>query len=124
MHGKGMVKGFPNCSSKFYFCEYCVYGKQNRVSFPTKATRIKRIFELVHSDVFGSVLVPSLGGCRYYVSFIDEFSIMTCLYFMKKKLEVSENFLEFKDLVENQIEKRIKVLIIDNEGEFYGKEFD
>ena len=40
------------------------------------------------------------------------------------KSEVFENFLEFKALVENQTNKRIKVLRTDNEGEFYGKEFE
>ena len=47
------------------------------MSFPSKATRAKLILELVHSDVFGPVLVPSLRGLRYYMSFINDFSRMT-----------------------------------------------
>ena len=43
---------------------------------------------------------------------------------MKKKLEVFERFLEFKSLVENQIDRKIKVLRNDNGGELCGKEFD
>ena len=78
------------------------------MSFPSKATRAKLILELVHSDVFGPVLVPSLGGSKYYLSFIDEFSKMTWIYFLKKKSEVFEKFLEFKALVENQTEKGSK----------------
>ena len=61
MHSKVMVEGLPNCSSKFSFCEHCIYGKQNHVSFPTKATRAKGILELVYNDVFGPMSVPSLG---------------------------------------------------------------
>ena len=94
------------------------------MSFPTKATKAKGILALVHNDVFGLVLVPSLGGSRYYVSFIDNFSRMTWLYFIKKKLEVFEKFLEFKALVENQIDSKIKVMRTKNGGEFCGKEFD
>ena len=52
MHSKGVVEGFPNCSSEFDFYEHCINGKQNRLSFPTKAPRENRILELVHSDVF------------------------------------------------------------------------
>jgi hypothetical protein len=78
----------------------------------------------VHSDVFGLVIVPSLGGSLYYVSFIEYFSKKTWIYFLRKKSEVFNRFKEFKYLVENQTEKRIKVLRIDNGGEFYGKEFD
>ena len=41
MHSKGMVEGLPDFSSEFDFCEHCIYGKQNYVSFPNKATRAK-----------------------------------------------------------------------------------
>ena len=44
MHNKGMVKGFLYCSFEFEFCEHCVYGKHNRVSFPTGPTRAKENF--------------------------------------------------------------------------------
>ena len=66
-----MVEGMSNLSLDFYFCEHYVYGKQNRVSFPSGAKRENKILELVHSDVFGPVLIPSLGKSVYYVSFID-----------------------------------------------------
>ena len=84
MHSKGMVEVFLDCSFEFDLCEHCMYGKQNHVSFSSKATREKGILELVHSDVFGPMTVPSLGGSRYYVSFIDGFSRMTWIYFLKK----------------------------------------
>ena len=118
MHCKGMVEGFPDFSSEFHFYEDCIYGKQNCASFPSKDTRGKGILELVDIDVFGPVLVPSLGGSRNYVYFIDDFFRMTWVYFMKKKSEEFENFLEFKALVENQTDKRIKVLRTDNGEDF------
>ena len=37
------------------------YMEKNRVRFASGATRAKGILELIHSDVFGSILVPSLG---------------------------------------------------------------
>jgi hypothetical protein len=124
LHGKGMVEGMSNCSLDFDFCEHCLYGKQNRVRFPSGATRAEGILLLVHSDVFGPVSVPSLGKSMYYVSFIDDFSRKTWIYFLRKKSEVFDRFKEFKALVENQTEKRIKVLRTDNGGEFCGNEFE
>jgi hypothetical protein len=59
--------------------------------------------------VFGSVPVPSLGKSLYCVSFIDYFSRNTWIYFLRKKSEVFDKFKEFKALVENQIDKKIKV---------------
>jgi transposase InsO family protein len=59
----------------------------------------------------------------YYVSFIDDFSCKTWIYFLKTKDEVFSRFQEFKALVENQIGKKIKVLRLDNGGEYTSKEF-
>eukprot|EP00253_Pinus_taeda_P021296 PITA_21296 len=58
LHGKGMT----NNSLDFDFCEKCVDGKHNQVSFPSSGKRAKQILELVHSDVFGPVKVPSLDN--------------------------------------------------------------
>jgi hypothetical protein len=75
----------PACNLEVNFCEHCIYGKQIQVRFPSGATRENGILELVHSDVFGPVSVPSLGGSLYYVSFIDDFSRKTCIYFLRNK---------------------------------------
>jgi hypothetical protein len=120
LHGKLMVEGISNFSLDFYFCENCVYGKKNWVRFPSSSTREKGILQLAHTNVFGPVSVPSLGKCVYYVSFIYDFSRNTWIYFLRNKSKVFDRFKEFKALVENQTEKRIKVLRTDNGGEFYG----
>jgi len=65
--------------------------------------------------------VPSFGKSVYYVSFIDDLSRNTWIYFLKKKSKVFDRFKEFKALVENQTEKKIKVLRIDNGGEFVAR---
>jgi hypothetical protein len=86
--------------------------------------RADGILQLVHSDVFGPVLVPSLGKYVYYVSFIYEFLRNNWIYFLMKKYEVFNRFKEFRALVENQTEKIIKVLRTDNGGELCGNEFE
>ena len=64
----------------------------------------------------------SLSGYVYYASFIDDYSRKTCIYFLKRKDEVSERFKEFKTLVENLCEKKINILRLDNGGEFTSNE--
>ena len=113
LHGKGMAEGMSNFSLDFDFCEHCLYGKHNQVRFPSGAMRAEGILQLVHSGIFGPVSVPSLGKYVYYVSFIDDFSRNAWIYFLRKKSKVFERFKEFKALVENQTEKRIKVLRTD-----------
>jgi hypothetical protein len=114
LQGKGMVEGMFNCTLDIDFCEHYIYGKQNRVRFPSGATREKGVLVLIHSDVFGPISVPSLGKSVYYVSFIADFSRNTWIYFLRKKSEVFDKFKEFKALVENQTEKKIKVFRTDN----------
>jgi len=65
------------------FCENCVYGKQKRVSFLKVGKEKKsRKLELVHTDVWGPGQVSSLGGCRYYVTFIDDATRKTWIYYI------------------------------------------
>ena len=123
LQGKGMVKGMIGCTLDFDLCKHCIYGKQIRVRFASGAIRAKGILELIHSEVFGPVIITSLGKYVYYVSFIDYFSRNTWIYFIQRKSEVFSKFKEYKALVENQSEKKIKVLRKDNGGDFYGNEF-
>jgi 5'-3' exoribonuclease 2 len=60
----------------------------------------------------------SLSGCEYYLTFIDDHSRKTWIYFLKVESEVFKRFQEFKALVENQTRKKIKVLWSENGGEY------
>jgi hypothetical protein len=65
----------------------------------------------------------SISGYVYYVSFIDDYSCKTWIYFLKTKDEVFSKFKEFKALIENLFERKIKILRLDNGGEYTSKEF-
>ncbi|TYK19413.1 Gag-Pol [Cucumis melo var. makuwa] len=68
---KNLLPGLNKVSLPF--CEHCVTSKQHRLKFSTSSSRSKVILELVDSDVWQSP-VTSLGGARYFVSFIDDHS--------------------------------------------------
>jgi hypothetical protein len=65
----------------------------------------------------------SISGYVYYVSFIDDCSRKTWLYLLKSKDEVFNKFKEFKAFIENLSERKIKILRLDNGGEYTSKEF-
>jgi transposase InsO family protein len=65
----------------------------------------------------------SISGYVYYVSFIDNYSRKTWIYFLKFKDEVFNKFKEFKALIDNLSERKIKILRSDNRGEYISKEF-
>lgn len=73
--------------------------------------------ERVHSNVCGPFSTVSLDKHKYYVIFIDDFSLKCWIYFTKKKDEVYSKFVEFKALVEKETRKKIKSLRSDNGGE-------
>ena len=76
--------------------------------------------DIVHSDVCGPMSRNSLRGYVYYVSFIDDYSRKTWIYFLKGKDEVFGIFTEFNALMENLFEKKIKTL---RSGELTSNEF-
>ena len=75
-----------------------------------KEYKEKGILEIIHSDVCGPMSSSSLSGYAYYVSFIDDFSRKTWVYFMKNQDEVFSKFKEFKALIKNHTEKNIKTI--------------
>lgn len=60
----------------------------------------------------------------YYVSYIDEFLRKTWIYFLRNKYQVFDKFKWFEYLKKNQTKKIIKVLRINNGGEFCGNKFE
>jgi transposase InsO family protein len=103
-------------------CKGCAQGKITKNPFPKSDSKADGILDIVHSDVCGPMPSTSLSGYVYKVTFIDDYSRNTLVYFLKLKDELFEKFNEFKALVENLFEKKIKILRLDN-GEYTSKEF-
>ena len=62
-------------SIDFDMCESCISGKQKNVSFlKTSKTPKAEKLELVHIDLWEPSPVTSLGGSRYYITFINDSS--------------------------------------------------
>lgn len=104
-------------------CETCIMGKQSRIPFPKEGKRSEEPLQLVHSDVCGPMSENSLGGGRYFVTFLDDFSRKLFVYILREKSEVYSKFIEFKNLTERQTGRKIKMLRTDNGTEYVNKSF-
>jgi hypothetical protein len=104
-------------------CRGCALGKNAKAAFPSNKSRSKGILDLIHSNVSGLILAALMQGALYYVTFIDDYSRKTWIFFMKTKDKVFNWFREFKAQVEIQTGKRIKVLRLDNGGEYTSNDF-
>ena len=80
--------------------------------------------ELVHTHVCGPLKPMSNGKITYFLTFIDDYSRKTWVYFLKRKSEVFDTFKEFKTLIEKQSGYYIKMLRSDHGGEYTSDEFE
>ena len=63
-----------------------------------------------------------MNGSRYLLTFIDDFSRYTWVFFIKRKSEVYEKFTDLKALIENASAQKIKILRSDNGREYVSNE--
>ena len=138
LHDKKLVSGMHLSSvDEVTGCHGCALGKSKRSPFPKKSEhKSTHPLQLVHSDVCGPMHVTSLGGSRYFVTFIDDFSRFVTAYIMKSKDEAFDKFVEFVIAAENRFGIKIKDFKLEGElgvrlqkfrsdggGEFVSKKF-
>ena len=124
LSNKRMVSGFPCVGNSCDKCEACILGKQHRLPFNSGNSRRARYpLELVHTDLVGPMQVTSIGGSTYFMTFIDDFSRRTWVYFLKNKSEAFNKFLEFKAQAEKECGHYVKVLRSDRGGEYTSNTF-
>ncbi|KAM1111108.1 hypothetical protein ACFX13_010490 [Malus domestica] len=124
MQQKEMVLGLPALTEMEDVCEGCVSGKHHRESFDKgKVWRASYPLELVHTDLCGPMQNESIGGNRYFITFIDDFSRMCWVYFLRNKSDTFNVFKKFKAFVELQSGFSLKKLRSDRGGEYTSHEF-
>jgi transposase InsO family protein len=122
---KNMVKGMPHINHPDEVCESCVLSKHHRTSFAKEVNWKKnKPLELVHTDVCGPIKLMSTGQNRYFLTFTNDFSRKTWIYFLKKKSEVLNCFKDFKAIVEKQSGCKIRTVRSNQGGEYTSNDFD
>ncbi|KAL0540368.1 hypothetical protein IC582_024605 [Cucumis melo] len=109
-----------NSTTKFvpFNCLNCKLAKQPALSFSTSTSISNKPFDLIHSDIWGPAPTSTVHGYRYYVSFIDDFSRFTWIYFLKHRSALSRTYIEFANMIRTQFSCPIKTLRIDNALEY------
>ena len=105
-------------------CSSCVLEKHHRDSFDKHASWHASVpLELVHNDLCGPLPFASFSSFKYFLTFIDDYSRHTWVYFLKLKCKVFDMFLAYKALVEKQSSHQIIKLRSDNGGEYVNNKF-
>lgn len=104
-------------------CVACLSGKSPRKSRPPTTNKSTVPLQLVHFDVWGPAPVLSCQNNRYYICFTDDFSKFSWLYLFQSRDQFNVIFTTFLNLVENQLNTKVKAVQCDCAGEFLSASF-
>ena len=97
-----------NLVSKFD-CTSCHFGKQTKLPFNNSDSFSFAPFDLIHSNIWGPAPIPTEGGFRYFVIFVDDFSRYTWIYLFHYKSELVSIYQTFHKMIETQFNHTVKV---------------
>jgi hypothetical protein len=84
------------CFEKNRPCAACQAGKQVGSTHHSKnVMTISRPLELLHMDLFGPVAYLSIGGSKYGLVIVDDFSRFTWVFFLQDKSETESSLVSF-----------------------------
>ena len=101
-------------------CGSCQLGKQTKAKHPsTQTSTTSRPLELLHLDLMGPTRTESLGGKRYIMVVVDNFTRYTWVTLLRSKSEAPEHIEALCTRLQNE-----KSLKIDRIRSDHGKEFE
>jgi len=94
---KKLVRGLPNLTyQKSELCTPCVLRKHVRSSFKhINQVSINRTLLLLHIDFFGPIRTQGIGGKRYYLVIMNDYSRFIWVYFLVNKSKALSHFSKF-----------------------------
>ena len=76
------------------------------------------IFDLIHSNLWRPSFVFTIGGSRYFIVFVDDYSRYSWIFHMKHRSELLQVYSNFAKMVKTQFSKHIKNFRSDNTLEY------
>ncbi|KAK1684971.1 hypothetical protein QYE76_045819 [Lolium multiflorum] len=94
-------------------------GKQLKKKHPIKSiVTTSRPLELLHLDLFGPSHYDTLGGSKYGLVIVDDYSRYSWVFLLKSKDETHREFITFTKKAQRMYESEIKAIRTDNGTEF------
>ena len=78
----------------------CIKGKLTAKIRNAKAKRCTELLRVTHIDICGSFTPPAMGGHKYFITFIDDYSRYGFFKLIREKSNSLEAFKAFKTKVE------------------------
>ncbi|KAI3707521.1 hypothetical protein L6452_26130 [Arctium lappa] len=121
-----LVKGLPELKyEKEHLCAACEKGKMKRDPHkPKPEPSTSSPLELLHMDLCGLMRTQSLGGKKYVLVIVDDYSRYTWVKFLRSKYETPEVLITFFKTTQVKMQRQVKFLRTDNDTEFKNKIVD
>jgi transposase InsO family protein len=100
-----------------------VESKQPRKPHLAAEPRVLAPLELIHSDLCKMNEVLTKGGKKYFMTLINDLTRFCYIYLLKSKDEALHYFKVYKAEVENQLERNIKRVRSERDGEYFSNIF-
>ena len=84
----------------------CIKGKHTRHIVKKATTRSTQLQEIIHTDICGTFDIPSFGGEKYFITFINDFSRYGYIYLLHEKSQSIDTLEVFINEVERKLDKR------------------
>jgi hypothetical protein len=106
-------------------CSASQAGKQVGAHHPHKnIMTTDRPLELFHMDLFGLIAYISIGGSKYCLVIMDDYSRFTWVFFLQEKSQTKETLKGFLRQAQNKFRLRIKKIRSDNGTEFKNSQIE
>jgi hypothetical protein len=92
-------------------CDPCNLSMSTHTRPVAKHKRSTKLFEIIHTDLSGKFSRPSLGGARYYISFIEGSTRATWVTFLKRKADAPRAIKDFIAYFNTQFRARVMQVI-------------
>ena len=83
-----------------------------------------RPLELLHMDLFGPIAYISIGGSKYCLVIMDDYSCFTWVFFLQDISQTQETLKGFLRQAQNEFGLRIKKIRSDNGTEFKNSQIE
>jgi transposase InsO family protein len=106
-------------------CSACQSGKQVGTHHPHKNIMTTDMpLELLHMDLFGPIAHISIGGSKYCLIIVDDYSRFTSVFFLQEKSQTQETLKGFLRRAQNEFGLGIKKIRSDNGTEFKNSQIE
>ncbi|KAI3758285.1 hypothetical protein L6452_05844 [Arctium lappa] len=123
-----LVKRLPELKfEREHLCAACEQGKMKRAPHkpkPKPEPSTNSPLELLHMDLCGPLRTQNLGGKKYVLVIVDDYTRYTWVKFLRSKDETPDVLITFLKTTQVNMQKQVKILRTDNGTEFKNKIFE